>query len=293
MSSETDEFTRKWGAPIASRTVAAERFERYRDVVPDLLLTFWEEFGFAGFGDGLLWLCDPVAWQPAVDAWTRGLNLAMGDDEWIAVCRNAFGAMELWGRRTGMSLTITPHRGWVLPCDRSRRMSSEIGRDDQIYAAMMVPDRRSLDVRGDDGEPLFEQVLALRGPVGPDTMYGFVPARALGGSLRADRVEIFDAEVHMQVLSDLTPREVLADVSRVPRWRRLRVDQTGLAGRTARLVTDEPTDDAGWPADLAAGTSEVVIVDDTPGPMSTVRVHSVGEPSRIAHVRFDHIALRD
>jgi hypothetical protein len=201
--------------------------------------------------------------------------------------------MELWGRRTGMSLTITPHRGWVLPSDRSERMSTAVRRNGQIYAAMMVPDRRSLDVLGDDGEPLFDRVLALQGPVGPDTMYGFVPALALGGSLRADRVEIFDAEVHMQLLSDLTPREILGDVSQVPRWRRLRVDQTDLAGRTARLLTDDPTDDTGWPADLAPGTSEVVIVDDTPGPMLTVRVHSVAEPSRIAYVRFDQIALQD
>ncbi|WP_168175972.1 GAD-like domain-containing protein [Mycobacterium sp. ST-F2] len=293
MSRETDEFVRKWGVPTVSSRAPDERLEQYRDVVPELLLTFWREFGFAGFGNGLFWLCDPVAWQPAVDTWTAGLNLAMGDDSWLAVSRSAFGRMQLWGQRTGMSLTITPYSGWVRPNDRSHRMSTSVRRNGQIYAALFAPDTTSLDVIGDDDQPLFGRVLARQGPVGPDTMYGFVPALAVGGSLLPDRVEIFDADVHMQLLSELTPRQILTDVTQAPRWRPVRLDQTGLSGVTARLLTNDPTDDAGWPADLPSGTTEVVIVDDTPGPLLTVRVHPVGSPSAGVYVRFDQLAVRD
>lgn len=291
MSRYTDNFRETWGPPMYSVPVGEDRFERFGGVVPDLLLEFWREFGFSGFGDGLLWICDPVAWQPAVDAWTRDLNLDFGSDQWLAVSRTAFGEMELWGKRTGMSLTITPYSGWVQAKDRSDRMDSPRRRDIQVYAALAGPDKESLDVYGDDDQPLFDAVLARVGPVGPDTMYGFVPVPALGGSLRADRVEIFDAEVHMQLLSDLTPRRLLDDVSWVLQWQFVRVDQTGLAGRTARLATGAPTDDAGWPADLPAGTTEVVIVDDTPGPLLTLRVHPAGDPSTVAYVRFDQLAV--
>ncbi|MFJ1456668.1 T6SS immunity protein Tdi1 domain-containing protein [Nocardia sp. N2S4-5] len=45
---------------------------------------------------------------------------------------------------------------------------------------------------------------------------GFVPAPALGGALRADRVEIVDAEVHLRLLSDITPRLVMNDALRRP-----------------------------------------------------------------------------
>ncbi len=31
-------------------------------------------------------------------------------------------------------------------------------------------------------------------------------------------------------------------------WRAVRATDTGLHGRAARLLTSEPTDDAGWPA---------------------------------------------
>lgn len=291
MSIDADEFVEVWGAPTSAQPAAPDRVDQFQGVVPDLLLTFWRELGFSGFGDGLFWLCDPVAWQPAVDAWTRDLELEMGADQWIAVCRSAFGRMQLWGRRTGMSLTITPYRGWVLPTDRSDRMASSDDRDDQIYAALVAPDKQSLDVTGDDGQPLFDRVLTLHGPVGPDTVYGFVPVPALGGALRAERVEIFDADVHLQLLSDITPRQVMNDVRLGPRWELIRVDQTGLAGVTAKLVTNEPTDDAGWPADLPQGTTEVVVVDDTPGPTLTVRVHPVGNPAGTAYVRFDQLAV--
>ncbi|MGY1896286.1 DUF7161 family protein [Nocardia gipuzkoensis] len=292
MSIDTEDFIRVWGAPTYSQAAASGRFDQFKNLVPDLLLTFWREFGFSGFGNGLFWLCDPVAWQPTVDAWTRDLDLEMGTDHWLAVCRSAFGRIQLWGQRTGMSLTITPYQGRVLPIDRSDSMASSDGRDDQIYAALVGADKRSLDVVGDDGQPLFDRVVALQGSVGPESIYGFVPAPALGGTLRADRVKIFDAEVHLQVLSDITPRQVMNDVLQRPRWQLLRVEQTGLAGTTARLLSSEFTDDAGWPADLPQGTTEVVVIDDTPGPLLTVRVHPVGNPSGVAYIRFDQLAVR-
>lgn len=75
------------------------------------------------------------------------------------------------------------------------------------------------------------------------------------------------------------------------RWQVIRIDQTGLTGTTARLLTPDPTDDAGWPADLPPGTTEVVLADDTPGPLLTLRVHPVGDSSKVAYVRFDQLAV--
>ncbi|MEU4312441.1 GAD-like domain-containing protein [Nocardia sp. NPDC024068] len=208
MSAEIRELAEVWGPPTCVEPVPADRFDAFRGVVPDLLLEYWREYGFAGFGDGLFWLCDPAAWQPAVDAWTRNLDLPFGDD-WIAVTRTAFGTLDLWGRRTGMSLSISPHSGWVIHRDRSERMTSPFERDSQIYAALMSGGPESADLTGDDEEPLFVRLRDALGPVGPDAMYGFFPARALGGALSPDHAEIVDAEVHLELLADLTPRRVM------------------------------------------------------------------------------------
>jgi hypothetical protein len=71
----------------------------------------------------------------------------------------------------------------------------------------------------------------------------------------------------------------------------LRPDQTGLRGRLARVLVEEPTDEIDWPADLPVGIEKVVIVDDHPNPHHTLRVHPPDDPTRIALVVFDQLAL--
>ncbi len=71
----------------------------------------------------------------------------------------------------------------------------------------------------------------------------------------------------------------------------LRYDQTGLRGKLARVLVEEPTNEIDWPADLPAGIETVVIVDDGPNPFHTLRVHPPGDPTRIALVVFDQLAL--
>lgn len=204
-----------WGDPTFRVTVPDERFDQFQDTVPGALLAYWREYGFSGFNSGMWWICDPVAWQPVVDIWTRDLNLVMGNDSWLAVARTAFGEMQLWGQRTGMSLSILPHRGWIFPTDKSARMSSPQGRDRQVYAAFIGETKRSADVLGDDKRPLFDRVLAAQGPTSVDTMYGFVPVPALGGPITPGHVDIFNTLVHMELLSELTPRRVMGDITKI------------------------------------------------------------------------------
>ncbi|WP_040783209.1 DUF7161 family protein [Nocardia pneumoniae] len=71
----------------------------------------------------------------------------------------------------------------------------------------------------------------------------------------------------------------------------LRYDQTGLRGRLARVLVEEPTDEIGWPADLPAGVDTVVILDDEPNPHHTLRVHPQEDPANIVLVVFDQLAL--
>ncbi|MFE3230177.1 GAD-like domain-containing protein [Nocardia sp. NPDC059228] len=204
------DVSKRWGRPTMSVAVPVERFEQYAGQVPDFLLDLWRGFGFAGFRKGLLWLCDPVQWQPTVDAWTSDLDLPFGEDTWVAVSRSAFGRLSLWGRRTGLSLTITPHYGQIFPVDNSENMSDPFSRDVQILANLEAAAiMKTLDEDADDDKPLFKRVLKRLGPVGPTTMYGFVPALALGGPMLPNHVEIVDAAVHMEILRQVTPRTLM------------------------------------------------------------------------------------
>jgi hypothetical protein len=70
-------------------------------------------------------------------------------------------------------------------------------------------------------------------------------------------------------------------------------DQTGLRGKLARVLVEEPTNEIDWPADLPAGIETVVIVDDTPNPHHTLLVHPPDDPARTALVVYDQLALYD
>jgi hypothetical protein len=68
-------------------------------------------------------------------------------------------------------------------------------------------------------------------------------------------------------------------------------DATGLAGKRAYVLVDEPTDEIDNPADLPPGTKEVVIVSDEPTPHHTLFVHPPDNPERLALVVYDQLSL--
>lgn len=76
-----------------------------------------------------------------------------------------------------------------------------------------------------------------------------------------------------------------------PEFRPFPYDTTGLRGRRLRVMAAYPTDDARIDADLPAGITDVIAVDDTPNVTLSLQVHPVGDPTRIAFVAFDQLAL--
>ena len=201
------------GNPTATKPVPPERYDQFAGIFPPLLLRLWQTYGFAGFDHGRYWLCDPVEWQPAVDAWTTDLNLVMGSDTWHAITRTAFGKFNLWGERTGCSLSILPVHGQIYPTAASiDMMGTEHARNIQIETAITGSITKT-DLLGSDEKPLFKRALKAHGPVGPDTMYTFVPAYHLGGPLTVDHIEIADAVTHVVLLSEISPHTVMGDIT--------------------------------------------------------------------------------
>jgi hypothetical protein len=71
----------------------------------------------------------------------------------------------------------------------------------------------------------------------------------------------------------------------------LRWDATGLSGKLAHVLVDEPTDEIDNPADLPPGTKTVVIVSDEPTPHHTLFVHPEADPARLALVVYDQLSV--
>jgi hypothetical protein len=73
-------------------------------------------------------------------------------------------------------------------------------------------------------------------------------------------------------------------------WAALDYYVTGLRGKRLRVLAKIPTDGMA-PVDLPVGITDVIAVDDEPDVFSNIQVHPVGDPSTVANVRYDQLAL--
>lgn len=206
------------GAPFT-----AQHEETLAPLMPGLLVGMWKHFGFAGFDNGRFWLCDPLAWKDASDAWTESLDLVMGEDDWWPVVRTAFGQMDLWGPALGPSLSVVPLTSVVEPFDNSDRMAQAQTRETAAFGMLSATDS-GLDLYDDNEKGLFEQCLAKLGPVLHDTMYTFVPVPQLGGRLDIASATTEKAVPHIILLAQMQHGNVSGDIVATRKARETGVD---------------------------------------------------------------------
>jgi hypothetical protein len=120
-----------------------------------------------------------------------------------------------------------------------------------------------------------------------DPSYPMDDLKALSARIRAEY-----PGTHLRQLNRADLPAIRTATSRLsPEAVPVRRDQTGLKGRLAVPLTEVPVNDAGVPSDLPPGTERVVILDDTPNPTLTLRVHPVGQPDRVVYVDHADLAL--
>ncbi len=201
-------FLKKFGEPCCSRPVEGAHLDRYRGRVPQLLLDVWVSHGFGGYRDGLFWLVDPADYEGVLERFLAPTAL-MGRDEYQLIARTAFGALEAWGRTSGPSLRIDPAHGFMLSADWARPWIAQ-GKE-HLTAESFFASREpaQADFAGEDETPLFAAALERFGPLSEREMYAFVPALALGGTARIDRLEKVEILPHLDLLAELGPLQVL------------------------------------------------------------------------------------
>lgn len=200
-----------FGPAFDRRDMPPEKIEKFRGKLPDQLLAYWQEYGWCGYAKGLFWTVDPDEWEDVLEDWI-GETPFMERDAYYVIARSAFGELVLWGTRTGQSLKIVPSYGWAIPAVDVEKFQRR-GADRSLQLFFGSTSKDSYDLNDLKDRPLFEQALARLGPLDHDTMYGFVPALALGGQPTVDCLQKLDARVHLSILSQVTELQVMADVA--------------------------------------------------------------------------------
>jgi hypothetical protein len=200
-------------APAINATpVDQETLNFFQGKLPDRLLGYWKEYGFAGFGEGLFWLVNPNDYQEIVDKWLKQTNL-WERENFYAVARTAFGELYIRGDKSIKSTIIDPHLNNIIPGEVMNEDFSIEKWDRSIGIFFATKTYKNTDYIDTKEKQLFQRCLKKHGVLEYDEMYTFSPALALGGSAdinNVKKVKIFD---QLSMLCDLDTPVVLKSVS--------------------------------------------------------------------------------
>ncbi|MEU9806872.1 GAD-like domain-containing protein [Mycobacterium sp. NPDC050853] len=174
----------------------------YTGLVPDCLVSYWQEFGFSGFGNGLIWLVDPIEWKVTAEEVLLDAvqHPRLGaDGRFIPFARNAFGKVWFWTPGYGVSLIVEPARGSVFFGSPAIGSSTEdLG--GAIKAFFATGKKERFDFFDNNEEGMFDRVYEHIGPLQFDEVYGFAPGLRIGGVAIAESTHLFQIHVHMAFL---------------------------------------------------------------------------------------------
>ncbi|KGS15832.1 MULTISPECIES: GAD-like domain-containing protein [Pseudomonas syringae group] len=191
-----DLFLKKFGAAIKRQEVPKSSIAKYKGKLPDQLIYYWEEYGWSGFGNGILWIVNPQDYQSTLDQLISSAGLPQHDNYHV-IARSAFGELYVWGEKSGYSLSITSYMSRY-----STRNSTFTGSKSDLGVKVFF---LSMNPEVINVADLFEPALEKLGELDSDEMYGFVPAIALGGSMELKNLQKVKVFEHLDLLSQLSP----------------------------------------------------------------------------------------
>lgn len=199
-----DYFLTKFPLATEGPRCTPEHLDTYTGLVPDALLSYWQAYGFSGFGRGIVWLTDPTEWRTTTDTLTSGIvHPDLGANAtYIPFARTAYGRTHFWTPGFGKSLAIDPvHRSAI--CNRGAG-SDSLNVEIQTFFASGKQPKYDLTASGKRDDPgLFDPALEQYGTLNFNEIYGFAPALALGGAAKIENVMRFEIHAHLTLLRSL------------------------------------------------------------------------------------------
>jgi hypothetical protein len=204
-------FLEAFGEATYHEPVPQASIDKYRGKLPDILLTYWEQEGWNGYDNGLLWTVNPDDYADILADWIAPTPLPEIDDYHV-FARTAFGEMYAFGSKYGRTITVNPYlnaifaeKSWITSVDKewNETMTQFFG-----FAT-----KEEYEVYDTHNKPMFQRALKRLGPLGPNEMFGFVPALLLGGEELEKNLEKTNVFIHLDILSSLAENRAL------PIWR--------------------------------------------------------------------------
>lgn len=187
---------------------------RYQGILPDRLLSYWKEFGFCGYGEGLFWLVNPTDYEELVELWLKDTPL-WGRENYYVIARTAFGDLYIWGDKSGKTTVITPYEHSIMPNDMPKEPLTKEEKERKLGIFISCRNKKSADAYDKDEKLLFKKALKKLGTLEHDEMYAFVPALALGGIADIKNVKKVKLQEQLSILAQLEAPTIMKTIHEV------------------------------------------------------------------------------
>jgi hypothetical protein len=196
-----EEFRTAYGTGKQYRPVTAADRQRLEGQVPAFLLDFWDQDGWSGYNDGLIWFVDPDEYAPVLALWDTSQS-ALSLTPPLVVMRSAFGNLFYIethlapnGKpvQTLSKLDVLMSKYYTVSSFAEKYLTRTIAKPDYFPTVLMQAEVR--------------RAIKDVGPLEWDEMYGFEPALPLGGSGAPEtvrRVKIFNHHLMLSQLQQMT-----------------------------------------------------------------------------------------
>ncbi|WP_279356487.1 GAD-like domain-containing protein [Methylobacterium indicum] len=200
----------RFGEPQNARRLAPDEAARYRGRVPEALITFWVEHGWGSYRDGYFWICDPVRFDPLVRTIFTG-DPELRPEDISMVAYTGEGETALMWHREKYGMTAFPHSselGVGYATDEPIDTETNIKYSQNFLAGALL-----YGILQDEDEDFYDMKQIL-GSLSDGEVYGYVPARQLGGS-EDDRQRVRVPE-YFDIIAQLTPYRLVEQTSPEP-----------------------------------------------------------------------------
>ncbi|EHI9299556.1 DUF1851 domain-containing protein [Vibrio vulnificus] len=209
-------FLSKFGQPTTLVSASSTEIEKYRGKLPDQLLEYWRIVGFSGFVDGLFWLTNPDEYQDILDRFLEDTPFEQQDIYYV-IARNAWGELMLYGEKTGHSIEISPHLNWMRTKEGDEQ-DIRAGRENKVISNFLaIQNLKYLDIKNNQGKPMFPAAFKKYGALNSEEIYGFAPFLFAGGEKKVSNIVKCDIFSHLNLIADMGEMEIIDMASLVSR----------------------------------------------------------------------------
>lgn len=143
---------------------------RWRDILPDILIDIWDDYGFTRVAGGRVQLIPPQYLGGLMSYITED-DADLGNDT-HAIAIGDLGEIALWSERHGFGFLSPQYRAIYMPYITSPRMPPP---DQQITEHVLRLHPETIEARDPGGKPVYERLVAHLGDLPPLCIYGTTP----------------------------------------------------------------------------------------------------------------------